>query len=75
MACPHGRTRALRTGTRIGNIALGMEADPAVIDRASTPAIEEGSRRAGDVWGAIFLTVMVGDDRAVKGVWVGGVGR
>ena len=35
---------------RIGNIAAGMEADLVVIDLASTPAIEQATRRADDLW-------------------------
>ena len=52
-----------------------MEADLVVIDLASTPAIAQASARAEDLWGALFPTIMMGDDRAVKGVWVGGVKR
>ncbi len=51
---------------QIGNIALGMEADLIVIDLASTPAIAQATRRADDIWQAIFPTIMMGDDRAVQ---------
>ena len=67
-----GSARALHADHQIGNIAPGMEADLVVIDLASTPAIEQAARRADDVWQAIFPTIMMGDDRAVKAVWVGG---
>ena len=46
-----------------------------MIDLASPPAIAQGSARAEDLWGALFPTIMMGDDRAVRGVWVGGVAR
>ncbi len=49
-----------------------MEADIVVIDLASTPAIAQRSARARDIWEAIFPTIMMGDDRAVKAVLVGG---
>ena len=68
-----GSARALHAETRIGNIAPGMEADLVVIDLASTPAIAQATARAQDLWGALFPTIMMGDDRAVRGVWVGGV--
>jgi guanine deaminase len=68
-----GSARALHAEDRIGNLAPGMEADLVVIDLASTPAIEQATRRAGDIWEAIFPTIMMGDDRAVRDVWVGGV--
>ncbi len=67
-----GSARALRVETSVGNIAVGMEADLVVVDLASTPAIEQAVRRAEDIWAAVFPTVMMGDDRAVKAVWVGG---
>ncbi|MCX7287304.1 MAG: guanine deaminase [Rhodobacterales bacterium] len=67
-----GSARALRCEDRIGNIAPGMEADLVVINLASTPAIEQATRRAEDLWQALFPTIMMGDDRAVAEVWVGG---
>ena len=70
-----GSARALHAEDRIGNIAPGMEADLVVIDLASTPAIEQATRRAGDIWQALFPTIMMGDDRAVRAVWVNGVLR
>ena len=67
-----GSARALHAEKRIGNVAAGMEADLVVIDLASTPAIAQAMARADDIWGALFPTIMMGDDRAVKAVWVGG---
>lgn len=67
-----GAARSLRADDRIGNLAVGMEADLVVIDLASTPAIAQRAARAGDIWEAIFPTIMMGDDRAVKAVRIGG---
>jgi guanine deaminase len=67
-----GSARALRCEDRIGAIAPGMEADLVVIDLASTPAIEQAAARAETPWQALFPTIMMGDDRAVAQVWVGG---
>lgn len=67
-----GSARALHAEDRIGNIAPGMEADLVVIDLASTPAIEQATRRASDVWQQLFPTIMMGDDRAVAEVWLNG---
>jgi guanine deaminase len=67
-----GSARALRAGDRIGNLAPGMEADIIAVDLASTPAIAQRAGRAGDLWEALFPTIMMGDDRAVAAVWVGG---
>lgn len=70
-----GSARALHAEDRIGNIAPGMEADLVVIDLASTPAIEQAARRAEDIWQAVFPTIMMGDDRAIKAVWINGKQR
>ena len=67
-----GSATALRMEDKIGNIALGMEADLVVLDLSSTPAIAQRSARAADLWEAIFPTLMMGDDRAISEVWING---
>lgn len=67
-----GSARALHMEDKIGNLAAGMEADIVVLDLASTPDIAQRSARAGDIWEAIFPTIMMGDDRAVKATWING---
>jgi len=67
-----GSARALQAEARIGNIAVGMEADLTILNLASTPAIEQATRRADDIWQALFPTIMMGDDRAIAQVWVAG---
>ena len=63
---------ALHVGDRVGRIAPGMEADLTVLDLASTPAIAQRAARADGPWEAIFPTVMMGDDRAVRATYVAG---
>ena len=70
-----GSARALHAEDRIGTLAPGSEADLVVLDLASTPAIAQRHGRAGDVWEAVFPTMMMGDDRAVAAVYVGGAPR
>lgn len=67
-----GSARALHAEAQIGNLAPGMEADIVVLDLASTPAIAQATVRAEDIWQALFPTIMMGDDRAIRAVWVGG---
>lgn len=67
-----GSADALHMGDQVGRIAPGMEADLVALDLRSTPAIAQRSARAEDIWEAVFPTIMMGDDRAVAGVWVGG---
>ena len=47
-------------------------ADIVALDLASTPAIAQRSTRAQDVWEAVFPTIMMGDDRAIRATWVAG---
>ena len=67
-----GSARALHQGDKIGNLAVGHEADLVVLDLASTPAIHQRHRRANDIWQALFPTIMMGDDRAITAVWING---
>ncbi len=67
-----GSARALRAEDRIGNIAPGMEADLTILDLASTPAIAQATARAETIWEALFPTIMLGDDRAIRGLWING---
>ena len=67
-----GSAAALRLGDRIGRLAPGHEADLVVLDLASTPAIAQATARAGDIWQAVFPTIMMGDDRAVVQTYVAG---
>lgn len=67
-----GSARALRLDASIGNLAPGLEADIVALDLASTPAIAQRSTRAQDIWEAVFPTIMMGDDRAIRATWVAG---
>ncbi|MCR9158633.1 MAG: guanine deaminase [Rhodobacteraceae bacterium] len=67
-----GSARALRISDRVGTLAPGSEADFITLDLGSTPTIAQRSARATDIWEAVFPTIMMGDDRAVSGVWVMG---
>jgi guanine deaminase len=70
-----GSANALNLGDKIGNIDVGMEADLVIVDLASTPAIAQRSSRAVDIFEAIFPTIMMGDDRAICGLWINGTKR
>ncbi len=70
-----GSAEVLRLDDKIGNLAIGMEADLVVLNLASTPAIKQRHAEADTIWDALFPTIMMGDDRAVQSVWVGGVNR
>lgn len=67
-----GSAAALHLSGQIGTLRPGAEADLVVLDLASTPAIAQRSARAGDIWEAVFPTLMMGDDRAIRATWVAG---
>ncbi len=70
-----GSAQCLGLADRVGTLAPGTEADFITLDLGSTPAIAQRSARAADIWEAVFPTIMMGDDRAVSGVWVMGERR
>ena len=67
-----GSAQSLHMSGQIGNAVPGNEADLVVLDLGSTPAIAQRSARANDICEAVFPTIMMGDDRAIRQVWVGG---
>ena len=70
-----GSARALHADHLIGNIAVGHEADLVILDLASTPAIAQATTRAATLWEAVFPTLMMGDDRAIRDVRIAGVSQ
>ena len=70
-----GSAQTLHMSGKIGHLGVGAAADITVIDLASTPVIAQRSARANDIWDALFPTIMMGDDRAIKDVWVNGKRR
>ena len=67
-----GSARALRQSDRIGTLHPGSDADLILLDLASTPAIAQRSAEATTIWEALFPTIMMGDDRAIRATWVAG---
>ena len=67
-----GSAKALRIEDRVGALRCGLAADLIVLDLASTPAIAQRAGRADNIWEAVFPTIMMGDDRAIKEVRIMG---
>ncbi|MGI9395201.1 MAG: amidohydrolase family protein, partial [Boseongicola sp.] len=67
-----GSAQALRIADRVGALRPGLAADLIVIDLASTPAIAQRAAKADTIWEAVFPTIMMGDDRAIKEVFIMG---
>ena len=67
-----GAAQSLHLEDKVGRIAPGVEADLIVLDLDSTPAIAQRTKRAQDIWEAVFATIMLGDDRAIRDMWIAG---
>lgn len=67
-----GSAQALKMSGKIGHLGTGAAADIVVLNLQSTPAIAQRATRAEHFWEALFPTIMMGDDRAVRDVWVAG---
>lgn len=70
-----GSASALHMSGETGHLGAGAAADITILNLASTPAIAQRHARATDVWDALFPTIMMGDDRAIRDVWVAGTRR
>ena len=67
-----GSARALHMTGQIGHLGAGATADICVLDLAATPAIAQRTAQADTIWDAVFPTIMMGDDRSVRDVWIAG---
>lgn len=67
-----GGAHAMYLDDKIGSIAPGMEADLVVLDLRSTPLIDYRMQFARDVEEALFIQMMLGDDRAVQATYIAG---
>ena len=70
-----GSAGALKMSGQIGHLGAGAMADITVLDLHSTNAIAQRSARAEGIWDALFPTIMMGDDRAIRDVWIAGERR
>ena len=43
-----------------------------LLDPGATPVLAQRTARAEDIWETLFALIMLGDDRAVSDVWIGG---
>ncbi|GER08743.1 guanine deaminase [Iodidimonas muriae] len=67
-----GGARALHMADRVGSLKPGMEADFLVLDYAATPVIAGRMAVARDFMERLFVLMMLGDDRAVRHVYLAG---
>ncbi|WP_072395167.1 guanine deaminase [Hyphomicrobium sp. CS1GBMeth3] len=67
-----GSAEVLRMEDRIGNLAPGYDADIIVIDLKSKPLIDYRMRFVYDLWEALFIQMILADERAIRATFVGG---
>ncbi len=67
-----GGARALYLDDRIGSIAPGYEADLVVLDLHSTPLIDYRMKYCRDLEEALFVQLVLADDRAIRATYVAG---
>ncbi len=70
-----GGARALGEEDRLGNFAPGKPADFVVLDPAATPLMARRMSHAEGLVEALFVLMMLGDDRAVAATYVMGEAR
>jgi guanine deaminase len=67
-----GGAHALYLDDMIGSIAPGYEADLIVLDLHSTPIIDYRMKYCRDLEEALFIQLVLGDDRAIRATYVAG---
>ncbi len=67
-----GAARAMDLSTKVGNLAVGMEADFIVLDNHATPLLARRSSLANSLDEWLFSLIVLGDDRVVSQVYVAG---
>lgn len=67
-----GSAKVMRLGERIGNLAAGFDADITVVDLNSQPLIRERMAQVEHIWEALFLQMILADDRAIRATYVAG---
>jgi guanine deaminase len=68
-----GNALALGLEEHIGSLAPGHEADVIVLDARATPAMAHRMDRIESLAEELFVLMVMGDERAVKGAYVAGV--
>src|SRR5262245_6740993 len=67
-----GSANVLPLGARIGNLAPGFDADIVVLDLRSRPLVAQRMQQADSLWDALFIQMILADDRAVRATFVAG---
>ncbi|MBJ7549640.1 guanine deaminase [Marinomonas ostreistagni] len=67
-----GGAKALRLDGKVGNLAIGSEADFVIIDKHATPLLSKRLERAKDIKDTLFALMILADDRAIQATYAMG---
>ncbi|MFI5998080.1 guanine deaminase [Streptomyces sp. NPDC051362] len=68
-----GSAQAMGIQDKVGSLDVGREADFVVLDPRATPLLAQRTSRVEDIEELLFVLAVMGDDRAVRATYVGGV--
>ncbi|CUB02255.1 guanine deaminase [Marinomonas fungiae] len=67
-----GGAKALRLEDKIGNLAVGSEADFVILDKTATPLLKTRLERSSTIQDTLFALMILADDRAIKSTFAMG---
>lgn len=67
-----GGARALRLEDKIGNLAVGSEADFILLDKKATPLLKSRLALSKNIEESLFVFMTIGDDRAIQATYSAG---
>lgn len=67
-----GGAKALRLEDKIGNLAVGTEADFLILDTKGTPLLESRLALSKNIEESLFVLMTIGDDRAIQATYSAG---
>lgn len=67
-----GGAKALRLDDKIGNLAVGSEADFVILDKKATPLLTSRLALSKGIEETLFVFMTIGDDRAIKATYSAG---
>ena len=67
-----GGAKALRLEDKIGNLAVGSEADFIILDKKATPLLSSRLALSKNIEETLFVFMTIGDDRAIKATYSAG---
>ena len=67
-----GGAKALRLEDKVGNLAVGSEADFVILDKSATPLLKTRLERSSTIQDTLFALMILADDRAIKSTFAMG---